>query len=241
MASESPDALAGWLLVDAPREDKMIACTLCSDLQSPTEVHPWNEALYESRNFVAFPSLGALIEGWLLLLPKHHYVSIGAMPASLLAEFKEFKSSVNSILSNCYGPICGFEHGPSSPGRAVGCGVDHAHFHLVPFEADLSKLASPLLPLGATWRDSELEGCQAANSQGVDYLFVEQPIGRGQIATHSQFGSQLFRRAIAGALGVPEQYNWRQHKQLATIATTILRLRSSPSHPTTRSRPGLAA
>lgn len=204
----------------------MSACNLCSDLQSPTPVKAWNKSLFESQNFVALPSLGALVEGWVLLVPKRHFISFGAMPDSVLAEMSDFKSFVCSVLGQCYGTLGAFEHGPSAASRTMGCGVDHAHLHLVPCQFDLLNEVTPYLPRGVTWTNAGIEECQAAYRRGEDYLYLEQPIGSARIATHDRFGSQLFRRAIATRIGVWDQYNWRDHEQLTTVMATIERVRA---------------
>ncbi len=204
----------------------MNSCKLCSELESIKSAKAWNEPLFESPNFVALPSVGALVEGWVLLVPKRHFISFGAVPGSMLAEMSEFKGFLCSTLAQCYGTISAFEHGPSAPSRAVGCGVDHAHLHLAPVPFDLSAEVSPFLPSGVTWASAGIEECQNAYDRSEDYLYLEQPIGSGWITTHEKFESQLFRRAIATRIGVRDQYNWREYEQLPTVMATIRRVRA---------------
>src|SRR6185503_1320171 len=99
-------------------------------------------------------------------------------------EMKEFKNFLCSILTQCYGAVGAFEHGPSAASRTVGCGVDHAHLHLVPLQFDLAAAVSPFLPNGGIWKSAGLEACQNAYDRGDDYLYLEQPIGTGRIVTH---------------------------------------------------------
>jgi len=205
-------------------ENKMSTCKLCSDLESRTL--PWNQPLFESPNFVALPSLGALVEGWLLLIPKRHFISFGAIPSSMHPEINEFKRYLCTMLRQHYGTVAVFEHGPSMVNRTVGCGVDHAHLHLVPLQFDLATEVFPFLPDSITWSGAGIEGCQDAYIRSEDYLYLEQPIGSGRLATHDEFGSQLFRKAIATRLGVHDQYNWHEHTQLATVMATIDSVRS---------------
>src|SRR5258708_29134184 len=111
----------------------MNSCRLCCRDMS---ANPWNEPLFESENFVVVPSLGALVEGWFLLLPKDHYLCMGALPQSLLDEMMQLRQTVLSFAEGTYEDICAFEHGPHQENRSIGCGVDHAHLHLVPFSFD---------------------------------------------------------------------------------------------------------
>ena len=197
-------------------------CCLCSNVASGA-VEEWNRPLLESRNFVALPSVGSLVEGWLLIVPKDHYISMGALPVSLADEMQSFKWELASQLGALYGDLCAFEHGPALAERRVGCGVDHAHLHVVPIAFDLADAAAPFLPRYVSWSQAGWDQCRAAYHSGRDYLYVEQPIGAGRIAVHDSFGSQVFRKAIADRLGVPEQFNWREYPQKDLVSRTILR------------------
>ena len=203
----------------------MSACRLClgSDLRVG---QPWNDPLFETQNFVALPTIGALVEGWILLVPKHHFISFGALPESMLNEMQTFKEFLCSVVKACYGTVIAFEHGPSTDRRAVGCGVDHAHLHLAPISFDLSVEVRPLLPTGITWVPAGIDVCRTAYQSGEDYLYLEQPIGSGRLVAHDRFGSQLFRQAIASCLGVPEEYNWREYDQVPKVVATIRKISS---------------
>jgi ATP adenylyltransferase len=200
----------------------MSTCQLCA--RDPNK--PWNVPLLESPNFVVLPSLGALVEGWLLIVPKHHFVSFGEIPDTVTSEFVNLKAATCEIIRQVYGTVCAFEHGPSRAGCNVGCGVDHAHVHLVPLEFDLAAAVAPHLPEKSSWSKGNLADCCGAFLEGADYLYLEQPLGEGRIIKGDRLGSQLFRRAIADRLAISEQYNWRTHSQLATIEKTIEALRT---------------
>jgi len=201
----------------------MTSCRLCSEIliQGPV----WNEPLFESPNFVILPSLGALVEGWLLLVPKKHFLCMGALTDSMAAEMHEMKHFLCSFLKQCYGQACAFEHGPSRANLSVGCGVDHAHLHVLPVAFDLSSAVTSFLPEDILWSKAGLEECRDAFGRGEDYLYLEQPIGVGRIATHQGFGSQLFRRAIATQIGAMNQFNWQEYPHLANVSATIEKVR----------------
>jgi len=205
-------------------------CRLCYDLrESPARL--WNEPLFESKNFVVLPSLGALVEGWLLVVPKEHFICIGAIPQSFMAEMQMIQERLYAVVQEHYGNVCAFEHGPNRANAKVGCGVDHAHLHVAPVAFDLVSAVASFLPDEARWAEAGLEECRAAFNRGEDYLYLEQPIGVGRIATHQNFGSQLFRRAIANYEGVSDHYNWRDYPQLANVTATINKLRSLNGSP----------
>lgn len=199
----------------------MKTCCLCSSLVSGAARRSWDIPVFESRNFAALPSLGSLVEGWLLLVPKRHFISMGALPQGLVAEMEDMKAKVSAHVRNAYGEVCVFEHGPAFANGKVGCSVDHAHLHLVPLSFDLEKAARPFMPEDSEWSKASWRDCREAHLAGRDYLYLEQPALHGSISMHADFGSQVFRRAIASQIGRPDEFNWREHPALDTIAKTI--------------------
>lgn len=205
----------------------MSTCCLCSNLVSDGANEFWSRPLFESPNFVVLPSLGSLVEGWVLIVPKEHFISMGALSPDLLCEMDQVKTDVIGTLGRKYGELCAFEHGPCAANRKVGCGVDHAHLHIVPLDFDLVSAARPFMPPEAEWLDATWESCRAAFEKGQDYLYVEQPLGIGRISVHLSFGSQILRKAVAARLGVSEQFSWREYPQIEVVARTIRALGGS--------------
>jgi ATP adenylyltransferase len=202
----------------------MSGCRLCFDLMRQDSKEPWNKPLFESPNFVVLPSLGALVEGWLLLIPKSHFICLGALPEVLVAEMHEMKEIISKFLQTQYGEVCAFEHGHSKPNCDIGCSVDHAHLHIVPIAFDIGVGMNQFLPTNAYWYKADIRDCQTAFARGEDYLYLEQPIGAGRMITSPEIGSQLFRRAIATQLGVADHFNWRENLQLTNVQATIDKL-----------------
>ena len=194
-------------------------CSMCASVAQPT--FEWDRPIFHSDNFVVVPSLGSLVEGWLLIVPRTHVISMGSLSAKLATEMLNVKDYVWHVLESTYGCVVGFEHGPAMPRAAVGCGVDHAHFHLVPVHFNITQTAAPYLPAATVWSRADWANCRRAYEASVDYLYVEQRQGVGQIAVGTGFGSQVLRRAIAGALGRPDEFDWRTYPQSRTIAKTL--------------------
>jgi ATP adenylyltransferase len=204
-----------------PREGG--TCAMCSALVSEM-AQSWNEPVHESENFVVMTSLGSLVEGWLLIVPRIHTLSAGALPAVLSEELRSVKARVCEMLTAGYGPVNFFEHGPSECRHTTGCGVDHAHVHAVPGIEDLLGAAVPFLPPSARFRPGDINDCREAIAKGLDYLYLEQPNGDPWIATAGNFGSQTFRKAIAARLGLPDRYDWKVFPELRNIDLTKARL-----------------
>lgn len=207
----------------------MRACCICSSVASAGSRDFWNHPLLETPNFSVIPSLGSLVEGWVLIVPKGHFICMGELPPKLWHEMKNLKRTVAASLMEHYGDVCAFEHGPNAPNRQVGCGVDHAHLHLVPIplRIDLAGAARRFLPAGTLWSPADFESCRMAFSRGEDYLFIEQPLGVSHIVTGTALGGQIFRKAIATQIGITEEFNWREHPHLETVSRTIHKMQGT--------------
>lgn len=201
---------------------EMAECAICESLKNPHKDAFWNVPLLQTEHFVVLPSLGSMVEGWLLVVPKEHHLCMGAVPSTREDEFFELRDRVRNDLETLYNqPVVLFEHGPSRMLKRTGCGVDHAHVHLVPFAADLVALATPYLDEGTAWYPASSQSLRDAYSKGLDYLYAEIPGREALMATSTEFGSQVFRRAIADSLQITNEYQWREFRRLDTVANTI--------------------
>ena len=104
------------------------------------DLESYNVRLYETEHFAVIPSLGSIVEGWLLIIPKEHYLSYGYIESqALLDELKKLIDYVGGIVKQVYGDYVIFENGAYCSNKLVGCGVDYAHIHIVPIKIDLIK------------------------------------------------------------------------------------------------------
>jgi diadenosine tetraphosphate (Ap4A) HIT family hydrolase len=185
----------------------------------------WDKTLFESKNFAVFPSLGALVEGWLLIVPKHHVLCLGALSQELHAELDRLRNEVSFILGEFYGTVKVFEHGPAQPNQLVGCSVDHAHLHMIPTQIGLMEGAEAVFPEPLKWEPvSNIQETASLYQAGLPYLYVEETPGNGYVTTHSSLPSQMFRKVIARGIGRPEQYDWRQFHETTNILATVEKL-----------------
>ncbi len=196
-----------------------------SERRDSTDIAPWDRALLQSRDFLALPTVGALVEGWLLVVPKEPYLCVGAMPRTVIQRFRRFLDTVIDTVKLAYGDASVFEHGPTACCQSAGCGVDHAHVHVVPVGWELTESAEAVFDGDLLWHDvASLEVTADYFQRGLPYLYVEQPAGQARIATHASFPSQLMRRAIAQSIGIPNQFNWRDHPMRRNVVRTIERI-----------------
>lgn len=199
-------------------------CRFCSiGAKAPTASlvdKPW----LEDDRYYAIASIGALVPGWSLIVPKKH--SYNLVDHFKSADFYKFVEAAVGRIEGTYGPVVVFEHGSVSADSATSCGTAHAHLHLVPLTTALSQ--------AAVEADSSLdwaEACVADLPQkvlGKEYLFVadryDSERTHGLVATLDEGRSQFFRRIIAASLGRAAEYDYKVFPQLDIATRTAITL-----------------
>lgn len=180
-------------------------------------------SIMSTHNFHIVPSLGSLVEGWTMIVSKEHLLCMGELSYDKIDELLLVKKQLTQDISTIFGKSIAFEHGPSSPGGPIGCGVDHAHIHFVPVDIDLPKALSKLIPfLDLEWQEiNDYRDVRSYFLRGLPYLYIEQPSGFGYIATNMHFPSQFVRKAIADHLGIPDHYDWNRYPFHQKMIRTI--------------------
>ena len=196
-------------------------CRFCDIVGGQYQYAEIDEPYASNDEFVAVASIGALVEGWTLIIPKAHQLSMRNVYERPL--FVDIVGSVLPPLTYQYGHIIAFEHGANKDGSMTGCGTDHAHLHLVP-------LGESLLP------DLQISGLQwvqcnaseiAYRSGKNEYLFYTE-LNRKE-AWQDSVGclhvlesplSQFFRRLIAERRGWLGSTDYRRFPFLNTAMQT---------------------
>lgn len=196
---------------------RIATCNLCQvGLDGPW----YNRPLTSHPDFHVLPSLGSIVPGYLLIVPRNHVLSASALSAKGLRDLRSVVAEMRSLLRSHFGPTVCFEHGPSAPGSNLGCSVDHAHMHLVPIRAELSDLSSIA---HLTWEP--VEGLHALREKvsGRDYIYFEDDSGRAYVTYFSNSPSegQLVRRALADFLGLRNTFDWRTHQFEENMIQTL--------------------
>ncbi len=180
---------------------------------------PHDTVLLQTSEWVAAPSLGALVPGWLVIIPKcpalnyRQWAARGGDPTRLLDE-------AAILLGLAPTDYIWFEHGPRAEHTLVGCGVDYAHLHMLirpPFRgADLVGAAGA----GLTWVPIQRTGVYADASDAA-YFAIGQGDKAWVASDVDAAGSQYLRRAVAGLLNQPTSWNYRTHPQDENVVRTI--------------------
>lgn len=218
------DVADTWPRSEVGRHPSCRFCTIASG-RSPKEP---DRILLETKSHVVIASIGALVPGWTMIVPRRHECNLSATLPD--PQFLDLCQQVAERLATAFPAteVRIFEHGSQGQGSLVGCGVDHAHMHLVPLRDTLEpwiRRQSPSLD----WHRVRL--AQVAERAGDrEYLLysddVAAPDPRCLLSLPSQPTSQFFRRALASAQGRPKQFDYRVHAFLPNVSVTQATLTS---------------
>lgn len=199
----------------------MTNCPYCDEFEKGSKYG--NKILYESNNFVVFPSLGQIVEGYLLIAPKKHLIATGEIPTELYPELNSVYQKVKKVLSDVYESPLFFEHGPISQNKRGGCCIEHAHFHAVPVKVDiLEDLAKHFKYKGI----KTFSGIRKQFKKGVPYFYYESNLGKRYLFEIPEIvPSQYIRKIIAYKIGKPERWDWRICLGLDELSKTIKKLK----------------
>lgn len=203
-------------------------CRFCDIVFGEYQYNEIDEPFASNDEFFAIASIGALIEGWTLIIPKSHQLSMTNNYDSPL--FTDFLGSVLPPLVHRYGPLIAFEHGANTEGSITACGTAHAHLHLVPFgESLLPELQNSEMQ----W--IECNASEIASKSGKDeYLFYSE-LGTqgiwqdlvGYLHVLENPAAQFFRHLIAGRIGKSEVSDYKRFPHFDTARQTRSILASS--------------
>ena len=181
----------------------MDACRFCSIANGGEFLKkPENTKIAENKAYFAISSVGALVEGWTLIVPKEHCCSMKALYSRNC--FRIFQQSSQSI-NNSLWPVVAFEHDQIVKGSATSCGTNHAHIHFVPYHS----LTDNLNNTGLEWlmcTASQVDNLVGNN----EYLFYCEPGNdwidpAGRVHILKEPISQFFRKIIAEDQGNVEK------------------------------------
>lgn len=184
------------------------------------------------------PSLGSLVPGWTLVVPRREALSFAHLYVQERAELQELTSTVAEFVAPLGSNVFIFEHGPSGKGGIIGCGVDQAHLHVVPMNFDLIELASR--DARVDWRIADFRDPWSSLSKTDEYYLIKDR-ERCLVGTPRVAQRQYFRRLIATAVNKPCAWDYREwpfyehaertieHYRGADLAGSSVSTISSPS------------
>ncbi|MEE8608282.1 MAG: HIT family protein, partial [Nitrospiraceae bacterium] len=201
-------------------------CAFCDEIKDkrlPPDFHIHTELanrfVEESGEFIAFPSVTPLRPGHLLLVPKFHITSMLQVSYSEMNGLIEMFDWIVRRMSNLYGEVMFFEHGVGL-GKSGGCGIDHAHWHLVPC-AEI-EMRSILLEIGKAFPSfarTDVNRMRGEISLDSSYLLFGRTFGEAYKFVGDNIESQFLRKIAADAFGCAE-WDWRALNGWETLEDT---------------------
>jgi diadenosine tetraphosphate (Ap4A) HIT family hydrolase len=216
-------------LIERERPSLSNYCDFCNEFDAGTSngfyarYHetPPSRIILATKNFRVFPSIGQLLEGYLLIAPLSHYKTVDEIPSELLVELVHICGLVRTVLSQIYGTCVCFEHGSRGPLNG-GCGIYHAHLHMTPLAeipdpVDILKLRFPYTEL------AHLNEIRKPSAGLSSYLLYQDSHARHYLFDTGPLPSQYMRKLLADALG-NQDWDWRIAGREERLLATIRRL-----------------
>jgi diadenosine tetraphosphate (Ap4A) HIT family hydrolase len=190
---------------------------------------PSTRVVVRQGDVVALPTLGQLFTGSFLVLPVQHFDTSADLPPSLRESLIGVIAAVEKRV-HALAPTVLFEHGTRSSSDG-GCGIHHAHVHVVPVPGDMS--IERLVP-NQSGSAVDLSTCLVgvggaqtyawARDSHHDFRFVRNPSQH-----HPVRESQYFRRLLATDFGLDKPWNWRSYTDREEALLEALALFLKPS------------
>jgi diadenosine tetraphosphate (Ap4A) HIT family hydrolase len=197
-----------------------------TDDSSPRTGADWDLEILRTERFVAVPSVGALVPGWTLVVPRRPLRNLSEASLHDRTELAEIADTIARAFRLHGEQVFCFEHGSRKAGSLTGCGVDQAHLHIVPLAFDLIEAAARHADGRIVWEEPRIaeaplellprRGEYVALWRNVDRLTM---IGKVRCPT-----SQWVRRVIADELGIGSEWDYRTHPQSHNVDLTLAML-----------------
>ncbi|TAN33402.1 hypothetical protein EPN28_02530 [Patescibacteria group bacterium] len=167
------------------------------------------EKITENNHFYLAPAKGSFLPYYFLIISHAHQRAIGSFlnEPKVYNQFIEIKTETEKFIKkkNYRNYIC-FEHGASYDDKG-GCCVEHAHFHILPFNIPLRKKIESHLGKATVLKNYKELGFQVKDNPS--YLLLEE---NKKIYFWKQplIISQYMRRLIANELLIKEKFDWKR-------------------------------
>lgn len=200
------------------RMNKVQGCRFCF----PSEKE---HILKETHNFYVIPSIGSIVEGYLLLNIKYHIPSFEEMPEHFLDEFLTLKDEIKDGLEYTYGRGCIFyEHGRAGVSITLQ-GKDkisyHAHLHCVATSVDLLEMiCKDYKPIKINeWRE-----VKRLAKNYPHYLYYENKKNKYFFPVDIYVRRQYLRSCLAKTLHIPNAADWMAEPKWENVENTVKKL-----------------
>lgn len=206
-----------------------LECDFCNELNGEDNLYwkvaekyslPRNRMIYESKNWVIWPTIGAIVPGYVLIVSKRHRISMMDCDKKEIVELESLLKETRRILESIYrmpcimfehGGVCGISNKPSC--------IDHCHLHVLPIREDIyDKIDVDKFKI---IEFKSLNEFYKRIKHSGSYLLYQNHKEQFCIMYANTYISQYFRQLIALSEGLPEKWNWRYNYFVENINKTI--------------------
>lgn len=197
--------------------ERHLDCFFCKEIEDPTQnILRKSRIIYETANFLVFPTVGCFQIGYLLVMPKVHYLCFGELSSDLIDELNEIINRLSDFIQRKEDKKCIiFEHGTRDLSKLTSTSIMHAHIHIMPFDKNVVDYLSPECQL------KKIEGFGDLKKESDNYLFLRNITGINYIVTNNKYPSQFFRKVLCEIIGKPSCWNWRKNPYKRNMNATI--------------------
>ncbi len=201
---------------------------LLNDVGNPAGL-PSDVVLHRDEDLIVCPTLGSFLPYWYLIIPTKHYLNFSDWEKD--AEKRSAATRVQRLVQSVFGEkedYIWFEHGPASHGSVTGCGVDHAHLHII-LETGfgIKDVLHAAAELGVKdWLRSDFDGVFNSRIDGGEYLAFGNSSTGYLKNLLNPVGSQFFRRALSHLDGNRTDWDYKQHAHQQMAQQSVDRIMS---------------
>lgn len=190
-------------------------CIFCDIDQSKIE----NTIIEKTKYFYILPTLGSLVDGYVLIVTKRHINSMSELNDNELEEYKTIIAKYQKLFNKIYNktPIV-FEHGtPNQNSKMKANSVTHAHTHIVNINFKNEKEILEKYNFKEINNLKEIE----TNKNYIKYIYNNKIY----ITYNFPSVSQLMRILIAEELNYKDKFDWKKERFDENIISTIERIK----------------
>jgi len=209
--------------------NKQISCEFCNELKSFEESRVGkiykkyidNRIIKQSDNFFVVPTIGQIIPGSLLILPKKHFETFAQIPINLI---QESLSLINFFANDSVGKdFILWEHGATEC-TGSSCGVYHAHIHMIPVQ---KKIDPENLVGENAFEDASLERILLRLKNESNYILFKNIDNRfyynlKENCNAERFQSQYFRKWLVSNFDLTREWDWKKYDYVESDLLTSL-------------------
>lgn len=192
-------------------------CYFCREIEDPNEnLLKRNRIVLDTKNFVVLPTVGCFQIGYLLVLPKQHYLCFGELEPEMIQELNDIVNKLSDFIRKKFNQGCIiFEHGTKDLSKLTATSIMHAHIHVIPFNVDILSALPDYCEL------KKIKGFQDLKDESDNYLYLCDTNLNQYIVKNDGYPSQFFRQIACKAMGIPKYWDWRTYQFRENMEITL--------------------